>query len=110
MVDLPNEHLENEVLAKQQYESVWTELQRFSGALVFFYLVFFFFSYYLKRSGVDDSLLVKIYDTTLFKQLIVGLFLGYAALTIRQEWLNRRIKTDAGLLLGVVAVFSIFFW
>jgi hypothetical protein len=107
-IDLPNENRESEVLAKQQYESVWTELQRFSGALMAFYLAFFFISYYLKRIGMDESLLVRIYDTTLFKQLIVGIFAAYALLTVRKEYMNKRIKEDAFMLLLFAALLTFF--
>lgn len=107
-VDMPNEHQESEVLAKQQYESVWTELQRFSGALMAFYLVFFFASYYFKRMGMDDSILVRIYDTTLFKQLIIGIFSAYTLLTIRKEYMSKRIKGDLFLVLLFAALLTFF--
>src|SRR5690606_32283779 len=108
-VDTPNEQMESEVLVKQQYESIWTELQRFSGALMGFYLLFFFSSYYLKRSGVDDSLLIRIYDTTLFKQLVLGLFLAYGVLTIRKEYLRKRLKVDI-VLVAFAAALVLFIW
>ena len=98
VIDYPNEHIEKEVIIKQHYESVWKEVQRFTGALVIFYMTTFFLSYYMKRSGVDDSFLVRIYDTTLFKQIVLALFLLYAALSIRIGFLSRRTKTDIGVL------------
>jgi len=106
-VDLPNEQQESDVLAKQQYESVWTELQRFSGALVVFYLSFLFISYYLKRSGFEDSLLIRMYDTTLFKQIIFGIFVAYGLLTVRKEYLNKRMRLDAFIVLSFLVVLTL---
>jgi len=103
--DQPSEENKKEVLLKHQYEAVWTELQRFSGALLVFYLAVLFVSYYLKRSGVSDTFLVRIYDTTLFKQLVLGLFTLYGIFSIRRFYLPKRVKMD-GLLIGLILVSS----
>ncbi|MGE3341250.1 MAG: hypothetical protein AB7J46_05040 [Candidatus Altimarinota bacterium] len=109
-VDLPNQHQESDVLAKQQYESVWFELQRFSGALVVFYLSFLFVAYYLKRSGVEDNLLIRMYDTLLFKQIMLGVFIAYGFLTVRKEYLNKRVKTDLLIVLLMLFGIAFFIW
>ncbi|MDP3975290.1 MAG: hypothetical protein Q8P95_00030 [bacterium] len=107
IVDEPNETLEQEVLLKQQYESVWDELQKFSQALVFFYLACFFLAYYLKRNGADDAFLVRVYDAVLFKQIVLMLFGFFALTSLRSFFLPKRVKADLLLLLawlGVVVV------
>jgi len=110
MIDFPDENNEQQILLKQQYESVWFELQRFSGALFAFYLLCFFGAYYLKRSGVSDHVLIRIYDTALFKQLILGLFSLYALLTVRMDFLTKRMKTDAAVVLGWLVILALVFW
>lgn len=99
----PDESKDGEVLMKQQYESIWTELQRFSGALLCFYMVVYLASYYLMRGGIEDHLLVRIYDTTLFKQLILALFSFYTLLVIRNGFSQRKVISDIlfGALWGV---------
>lgn len=108
-VSEPDESKEGEVLIKQQYESVWGELQRFSGALLCFYMVVYLASYYLMRGGIEDHLLVRIYDTTLFKQLILGLFSLYGLLVIRNHFSKKKILSDllfgAAWAVGIVVVF-----
>ncbi len=109
IVDEPDEENEKEMLIKQQYESVWNEGQRFSSVLVAFYLLTFFISYYLKRSGIEDHFLVRIYDTTLFKQLILVLFTVFSLLTLRKDFLPKKLQSDvAVLLLGIILSFMIF--
>ncbi|MDF2379083.1 MAG: hypothetical protein P1V18_02580 [Candidatus Gracilibacteria bacterium] len=98
--DSPNIRSEQEVLVKQQYESVWVELQRFMGALFFFYIACFFVAYYLKRSGFDENVLVRIFDTTVFKQLVITLFTFYGLLSLRHYFLSKRLASDI-VLLGV---------
>lgn len=98
--DKPSSRSEQEILIKQQYESVWTELQRFMGALFFFYIACFFVAYYLKRSGFDDNIIVRIYDTTVFKQLVTTLFVFYGLLSLRHYYLSKRIASDI-ILIGV---------
>ncbi len=96
----PNPHEETEVLLKQRYESVWIEVDRFMGALMVFYLCFFFLGYYLKRSGIEDSLLIDIYSATLFKQITLGLFLFSAAIGVRNQFLPKKVAVD-GVVLAV---------
>ncbi len=91
----PNIHDEREVLLKQRYESLWIEMDRFMGALMVFYLCFFFVGYYLKRSGIPDNILVDIYTATLFKQITLGLFLFSAAIGIRNQFLPKKVSSDA---------------
>ncbi|MDP2691738.1 MAG: hypothetical protein Q8O95_05045 [bacterium] len=105
IINQPNLHNEWEVLTKQKYESVWSEAQRFGAALFAFYLVCFFFAYYLKRNGVEDHFLVRIYDTTLFKQIVVLLFSLFALMSLRLFFLPKNLKTDAVLVaLFIVSV------
>lgn len=100
IISNPDESKDGEVLMKQQYESIWTELQRFSGALLCFYMIVYLASYYLMRGGIEDHLLVRIYDTTLFKQLILALFSFYAVLVIRNSFSQKKVTSD--LLFGAV--------
>lgn len=99
VLDEPDENNEQEVLKKQQYESMWNETQRFSGVLVGFYLLTYFIAYYLKRVGIEDHFMVRIYDTTLFKQIIVILFTAFVGLTLRKEFLPKKLQSDVALLL-----------
>ena len=102
IIDLPDETDETEVLMKQQYESAWLELQRFSSALLAFYLLCAFAGYYLMRSGVSDHFMSRIYDTVLFKQITLGLFLFTSLVSARVAYLNGRIASDAAILVGVL--------
>ena len=110
IIDQPNENNEKEVLLKQYYESAWVELQRFSGALLMFYLFFYFVSYYLKRIGSDDNFLVRIYDTILFKQIVIALFIFFIVLSLRQIAPYKRLKTDILWLVICIAAISAIFW
>lgn len=98
IIDEPNQNNEQEVLIKQRYESFWLEVERFSGVLLAFYLGCFFLAYYLKRSGIEDHFLVRIYDATLFKQLVLLLFTFYAVFALRFIATQKRIKSDITLL------------
>jgi len=95
----PNIASEAEVLKRQRYESLWTESQRFSGALLLFYLGVSFSSYFLKRMGEVDNFLVRIYDTLLFQQLVFGLFVVFSLLSFRLYFMKKQVLTD-----GVVVV------
>jgi hypothetical protein len=109
VIDEPDEDNDKEVLIKQQYESVWNEAQRFAGVLFAFYLLTFFIAYYMKRVGIEDNFLVRIYDTTLFKQLIIVLFTGFALLTLRKDFLPKKLQSDvAVLLVAVIVSFMVF--
>lgn len=108
-IDNPNQDNSREVNLKETYESVWAELQRFSGALFIFYIICFFVAYYLKRSGMEDQFLVRIYETTLFKQLVIVLFAFYALLSFRLMFLAKRVKSDgAVMLLWLLTVWGVF--
>jgi len=110
ILDQPNQANEEEVVMKQQYESVWIEMQRFTSALVAFYLFFLFVSYYLKRSGVADNFLLRVYDTTLFKQLVLVLFITFTLLTLRRLLLPKRVASDAVLVLLFLGITWWVFW
>jgi hypothetical protein len=108
IINKANEDSESEVMIKQRYESIWNETQRFAGVLFAFYLLTFFIAYYLKRVGIEDHFLVRIYDTTLFKQLIVILFTVFTLLTLRKDFLPKRLQSDvAALLVAVIMGFMI---
>lgn len=109
IIDEPDEENQQEVLMKQQYESVWIEAQRFSGVLFAFYLLTLFVAYYLKRVGVEDQFLVRIYDTTLFKQITVILFAVFVLLTLRKDFLPKKVQSDVAMLLvGLITAFMVF--
>jgi|CXWL01.1.fsa_nt_gi succinate dehydrogenase hydrophobic anchor subunit len=110
VLDLPNEADDQQLLVKQQYESVWFELQRFSGALLVFYLLCFFVGYYLKRNGVDDHILTRIYDTTVFKELVLVLFSLFCLLTVRVDFLDKRVKYDAMVVTLFLVTLGFIFW
>lgn len=109
VIDLPNEADESEVLIKQQYESAWAEVQRFSSVLMVFYLACAFAGYYLMRSGISDHFMTRIYDTLLFKQITLGLFAFTSLVTLRVAYLNGRIVSDAAICTGIVVSLGLVF-
>jgi len=104
LIDDPNLENEEEVLTKQKYESIITEIQRFSGALFAFYIACYFVAYYLARNGLTDHFLVRIYDAVLFKQIVLVLFSVFCLLTIRNYFLPKRVKSDGVLALLLIGV------
>ncbi len=109
VLEHPDETKEKEVLAKQQYESVWLELQRFSTALMAFYLIFLCTAYYLKRNLGSDLFVVRIYDAPLFKQIMLALFCFSGLVTLRRFFIAKRITLDASLLLSFMLILWLVF-
>lgn len=110
MISEPDETKDGEVLVKQQYESIWVELQRFSGALLAFYMLVYLASYYLMRGGLEDHFLIRIYDTTLFKQLILVVFCFYGLLALRNDFFGKNFVRDS-IFAGIwIASFALIFW
>lgn len=101
--DTPDPNLEDQVLKKQYYESVWIELYRFTSMLFGFYLFCFLIAYYSKRLGYSEAFIVRIYDAVLFKQIVLFLFSLFAVLSIRMAYLKPRLVSDAVLVIVFLA-------
>lgn len=109
VLEHPDENKEEEILMKQQYESVWLELQRFSTALMGFYLVFLCIAYYLKRDLSSDLFMVRIYDAPLFKQIMLALFIFSTIASLRRWYLPKRLAIDSCLVLSFVILLWLVF-
>lgn len=100
--DMPDPNIEEQVLKKQYYESVWLELYRFTSVLFGFYLFCFLIAYYTKRLGYSEAFIVRIYDAVLFKQIVLFLFSLFAILSIRVAYLKPRLVSDTALVLALL--------
>jgi hypothetical protein len=100
----PDDTKEEELLMREKYDAVWTEMQRFIGVLLFCYMIFYFVAYTYLQTRVDDSFLLRVYDTPLFKQIVVALFLGFGLLTLRKNFIARKMWVDGVMFVSWVAV------